>query len=209
MQENWTFIAHKERLHTTDEAGRLHYGANQIWYPALWQQKAGCGPTVAATLFTYLAQTRAPCKALCTHPTYTQQGFLALMQEVWGYVTPGMMGSTIEIFLEGALRYAKDRGVTLTPEVLDIPAERKKRPDEKALAAFFKKAFEADLPIAFQNYSNGALKNLDPWHWVTLVGFMPATLHAHMYDQSKQSVIDTALYLETASKAGKFVILWP
>lgn len=34
---------------------------------------------------------------------------------------------------------------------------------------FSKKALDKNLPPAFLNFSNGALDNLDSWHWVSLM----------------------------------------
>ena len=45
-------------LFTVTQDGQSWVGADQAWYPDAWQQKAGCGPTSAAMLVTYLAQAR-------------------------------------------------------------------------------------------------------------------------------------------------------
>lgn len=208
QREGRVGIARPQALHISDGA-RRHYGGNQIWYKSFWQRQAGCGPTVAATLCAYLAKTRPACAPLCAYESASKAGFLHLMQDLWEYVTPDMGGSTVEIFTSGLQRYADSKGIALACEVLDIPKQKQSRPPREEVAALFRKAFEADLPIAFQNYSNGALQNLDAWHWVTLIAFDPDTLMAEMYDQSRCDEINIPLYLETASNAGKFVIAWP
>lgn len=205
----WISIAHPEYLRITDEYGRAHYGGNQAWYRAFWQRQAGCGPTVAATLCAYLAKTRPACALLCGHDSSRKAGFLALMSDLWEYVTPGMGGSSVEIFTEGITRYAASKSIALTCEVLDIPKEKENRPSKERVATFFHKAFAEDLPIAFQNYSNGELKNLESWHWVTLVAYEEGTFFAEMYDQSRRDTLDIPLYLATAARAGKFVIARP
>ncbi|MDL2258277.1 hypothetical protein LJC42_03845 [Eubacteriales bacterium OttesenSCG-928-K08] len=197
-----------EYLHLSD-GKRIHYGGNQIWYKSLWQRKAGCGPTVAATVCAYLAKSRPECASLCEHNSSTKEGFLLLMQDLWRYVTPGMGGSSVEIFTDGITRYARSKGVELVCDVLDIPKQKELRPSAANVLEFFRKAFEADLPIAFQNYSNGALTNLEAWHWVTLLSFKQDTFFAQMYDQSIRDFIDIPLYLSTATNAGKFVVTRP
>ena len=37
-------------------SGQTSWGANQEWYGDLWQRKAGCGPTAAASLIFYQMQ---------------------------------------------------------------------------------------------------------------------------------------------------------
>lgn len=203
-----TGIKHPEYLHILD-GGMVHYGGNQIWYHSFWKRQAGCGPTVAATLCAYLAKSRPSCAALCEYDAGTKRGFLALMQDMWSYVTPNMRGSSVEIFAEGVARYAEMKGVDIACTVLDIPREKAKRPPADRVAAFFQEAFSEDLPIAFQNYSNGELKNLEAWHWVTLVSCDPATLRTEMYDQSRRDILDIQLYLKTATNEGKFVTIRP
>lgn len=201
-------ITRPDYLHVF-EGTRKHYGGNQIWYRTFWQRQAGCGPTVAATLCAYLAKTRPACGPLCPYDSAEKAGFLRLMQDLWRYVTPGVSGSTVEIFTSGITRYADSKGVMLRCDVLDIPKEKQARPKEERVAAFFQDAFLADLPVAFQNYSNGALANLDSWHWVTLVAFEKGSLRAEMYDQSRSTWLDIPLYLKTATNAGKFVVARP
>ena len=60
------------------------FGCNQEWYGTDWQRRAGCGPTVAATLFYYLFRPGNLC--------FSQQEWLARMEEVWNYVTPTERG---------------------------------------------------------------------------------------------------------------------
>ncbi len=37
-------------------SGQVSWGANQLWYGDLWQRKAGCGPSTAASLIFYQKQ---------------------------------------------------------------------------------------------------------------------------------------------------------
>lgn len=191
------------------QSGQLYYGANQSWYPLLWQRQAGCGPTVAATLFWYLAQTRADCAPLCAYDGASKSGFLQLMEDVWQEVTPGMGGTTIALFQQGILRYAKKRGVPLAVRVMDIPARAAQRPSIARVLDFLQEAFYRDIPVAFQNYSNGALTNLEAWHWVTLLSVDAQRGMALMYDQGIRCEIDIRLWLETATRSGKFVTVEP
>ncbi|MDR1619600.1 MAG: hypothetical protein LBS18_02895 [Clostridiales bacterium] len=205
MQNGVFSIRQPALLHITDKNDTPYFAANQSWYAALWRRQAGCGPTVASTLLWYLAQTKPGCRGLCPYNGATKSGFLRLMNDVWEYVTPDMHGSSIEIFCDGITRYMRQHGVPPEIEVLNIPKEMALRPSMAELAAFIMRAFERDLPVAFQNYSNGALKNLDSWHWVTLVALRRDTWLATMYDQGRSIDIDLRLWLVTATREGKFV----
>lgn len=212
MQKDVCSIQMPELL-TIRQSGRvashLYYGANQSWYPSLWQRQAGCGPTVAATLFWYLAQTRAACAPLCAHDGTDKNGFLQLMQDVWQEVTPSPAGTTISLFKNGVQRYGYKRGVPLFVRVMNIPALLAVRQPAEAMLDFLQDAFRRDIPVAFQNYSNGALKNLEAWHWVTLVAVHKQSGMALMYDQGSQCEIDIQLWRDTAVRSGKLVTIEP
>lgn len=188
--------------------GHLRMGANQEWYPQLWQRQAGCGPTNCAHLLWYLSQTRPGCRALVEYDCREAEDFLRLMEEVWHYVTPGKMGvNSTAIFTGGALRYARERGVTLQPRVLEIPALPFARPKAEVLAEYLCAALSDDLPVAFLNLANGALGNLDSWHWVTLVACDPAKLTVTMYNQGNSSELNLGLWLRSTTLGGGLVTL--
>ena len=43
-------LSQPERFTITGPQGETYRGGNQEWYRDLWQRRAGCGPTTAATL---------------------------------------------------------------------------------------------------------------------------------------------------------------
>jgi hypothetical protein len=206
MPEQFALLS-PQLLHLTDSAGRLYYGARQTWYEDPWQKKAGCGPTAAAHLAWYLAHTRPGCRQLVAEERGGQAGFLALMQAMWLYVTPGMMGvNSTDLFTEGFKRYAQSRGAAISARVLPVPPLAQ-RPSAEHLASFLKEALGDDFPVAFLNLSNGQLQNLDNWHWVTLVAFEPATFAATMYDDGRQGTLDMRLWLKTTLLGGGLVAM--
>lgn len=190
--------------------GRLFFGAEQEWYRELWQRQAGCGPTTCAHLLWYLAQTRPQCRALVSRDCGAKEGFLALMEEIWHYVTPGKMGvNSTAILRKGALRYGAERGVPLSCRVLEIAAKPFARPGAAQLAEFISAALAGDLPLAFLNLAKGAVANLDSWHWVTLVALDTTTMSATMYDQGEEALINMGLWLKTSALGGGLVALEP
>ena len=41
-------LRHPKDFQLTGPGGEITQGADQAWFPTLWQQRAGCGPTAAA-----------------------------------------------------------------------------------------------------------------------------------------------------------------
>jgi hypothetical protein len=188
----------------------ISYGAHQVWYPNWIQRMAGCGPTAASNLLWYLTATRPQlCGGLFKGNGTTYDGMLSLMEEVWNYVKPGLRGvDKSSMFTDGAVGFGMDHGISLKTRVLEIPSSEKIRPDMKTVLEFLTAAFSDDLPVAFLNLSNGAVRNLDNWHWVTLVSVDEA-LQAEMYDQGLRQNINLQLWLATTAGGGALVTLEP
>lgn len=156
-------------------AGAPCRGLDPEWYRDPWQRRAGCGPTTAATLMAYLARTHPALAPLAPQTLSTARDILPYMEAVWQRVTPTSMGlHTLDLFIHGSQTFGEDQGIQLHYRSLPIPGTKKgARPSLAQCAAFIRKALEADCPVAFLNYSSGALSNLDSWHWVTLIALSP------------------------------------
>lgn len=202
-----TEIKHPQLLQIQD-GDSVSFGAWQEWYPGWWQRLSGCGPTAASTILWYLAAARpAEYGALFRGQGTRRADMQQMMECIWNYVTPGLKGvNKASIFTDGVKRYAKEQGVALTAQVLAVPENEVKRPNPQTVYQFLSDAFTRDLPVAFLNLSNGAVRNLDSWHWVTLVS-TDEKLQAQMYDQSRRQLIDLALWLETTAGGGAFVVI--
>jgi hypothetical protein len=151
------------------EGGRLRprrYGCDQNWYGTEWQRRAGCGPATASNILLYMSGGRA---AGDSGRAPRRENFIALMEDVWAYVTPTDRGiPTTELFYEPFLRYAAERGVEVVRYgVLDMFDEPRAKLAEAV--SFIGAALAADLPVAFLNLCSGGEENLDRWHWVTVV----------------------------------------
>jgi len=200
-------IAQPQLLHIKGN-GTLSYGATQLWYSVFWRRRAGCGPTCASNLLWYLAAT-CPEKYRCLYDgdCRNRHEMIFLMNKVWHYVTPGMRGlNKSSMFTDGVTLFGKDRGVNISCRVLEVSADSSLRPSQDQVLEFLTAAFEDDLPVAFLNLSNGQVKNLDNWHWVTLVS-TDENLQAEMYDDSGCELVDVALWLETTTGGGAFVAI--
>lgn len=190
------------------EGEHVYHGGSQEWYAEHWQRQAGCGPTNCANILWYLAQTKPGAGALCPYSAGQKSEFLRLMQDVWGFVTPGHMGlNTTELFVNGAKRYGEERGVALAAQALEIPPLQLGARNYDETAAFVEAALQKSLPVAFLNLSNGTLENLDSWHWVTLVALQGD--RAMMLDQGEANWIELRQWVSTSIMGGGFAVLEP
>ena len=87
-------IAHPAWMDITGPDGAVTHGADQDWFPDLWQQRAGCGPTAAAVILSYLARTRPELAPLYPEGAMDRASFTGLMCRVWEHVTPVSTVST-------------------------------------------------------------------------------------------------------------------
>ncbi len=192
---------------TADEGGATYFGGDQEWYAQEWQRMAGCGPTAAATLTLYLATAKPGLRALYTGQGNSQSQFAAHMETLYQYVTPGNMGlNKVEMFVDGMAAYAQSRGVRITPHVFDVHGYMHgARPPVDALAAFVRDGLASDSPIAFLNLTKGRVRNIQGWHWITIVGadIDEGCLMATASDEGKQITFDLRLwYLSTRMRGG-------
>ena len=192
------------------DGGRSH-GADQDWYTLPWRRRAGCGPTAASVQMAYLAAQRPSMAALCPLEGREQGTFAAYMDQVWDYVTPGEHGlNRVEMYTGGVARFCRDRGVRLALRALEVPAGGD-RPGFDLCTDFIRAGLASDCPVAFLNFSHGALKNLDSWHWVPLTAMTEgeSVLLCTILDEGEARVIDLALWWETSSLGGALVGLFP
>lgn len=197
-------ILHPEYLTITVPGGGSYQGADQEWFPLAWQRRAGCGPTAAALITAYLAQSVPGWEALYPEGRMDRALFRAHMCRVWAYVTPGPHGlNRPQVFADGLAAYGAGRGVPLHPVVLELPARRSRRPGWEEWSAFVRAALDRDRPVAFLNLCNGRVKELDRWHWVTITALEGPT--ATIVESGRAYPIDLARWLATTTKRGGLV----
>lgn len=197
----------------TDAAGRTLRGADQDWFRDVWQRRAGCGPTAAAMILDYLSAVFPELAALAPAGERTATDFLAYMEALWPYVTPGTRGlDKPENFALGCRSFALSRGAVLDSRILLVPRRGKGgRPDPDQVRTFLIWALDRDSPVAFLNWSNGDLTNLDSWHWVPLIACAGegSSLTAVILDGGEEKTVDLALWLATSLLGGAFVRVFP
>jgi hypothetical protein len=191
-----------------EDTYEIYHGCNQEWYTTFWQRMAGCGPTVATNLIFYLYHAR---RASEFRPnTFTKKYCVKMMEEMWKYVTPSIYGvNTTKMFYEAVLSYTKSKGFHVEYGLLDLPKNKSQRPGLSEILKFLEEALLKDAPVAFLNLCNGAEKNLDSWHWVTIISleYTPNEnqIFIHILDEGQIKKIDLPLWYSTTTKGGGFV----
>ena len=206
-------LTRPDRFTLTAPDGVSCRGADQDWFRDVWQRRAGCGPTAAAMILDYLAAVHPSLAALAPAGARTPADFLAYMEALWAYVTPGTRGlDRPESFILGCRSFALSRGAVLTGERLLISRRGKgPRPALARVRDFLARALDGDSPVAFLNWSNGDLPNLDSWHWVPVIACAGEgrELTAAVLDGGEEKHIDLALWLETTLLGGALVRVCP
>lgn len=206
-------LTRPEYFTLTDGTGQRVRGADQEWFRDVWQRRAGCGPTAAAMILDYLSAVCPELTALAPAGGRTAEDFLTYMEALWTYVTPGTRGlDRPENFALGCRSFALSRGMVLDSRMLLVPRRGKGgRPDLDQLRTFLAWALDRDCPVAFLNWSNGDLPNLDSWHWVPLIACagQGEDLTAAILDGGEEKAVDLALWLRTSFLGGAFVRVFP
>lgn len=196
-----------------EQSSKASFGGDQAWYSTEWNRRAGCGPTTAANTLAYLAFTRLGLRALYGFDTLSRSNFALHMEEVYQFVTPGTMGlNRTEMYTEGVLRFAYSRGIALTPHVFGVTCNMTRdRAPVAALAEFVKAGFAADCPIGFLNLTKGRVKNLQSWHWITIIGAQlnGNSITADASDEGQHRHFDLGLwYISTRLPGGLAYFTW-
>lgn len=175
-------IKNTDRFSIKDQLSqKIYYGSNQEWYKKRWQRMAGCGPSAVANVIHYVNWSGLKDEE---KKSVTRESYLSLMSEVWDYVTPSFGGiSSTNMLCGGVDRYVKEKKLNITTESLDIPKNKKLRPDSQQVISFISNALEQDSPVAFLNLEHGTVYELESWHWVTIIAL-------EYYEEYQSAVID-------------------
>ena len=200
-------IMQPDRLKMFDTADKVMYGCDQEWYPTPWQRMSGCGPSVASNVLLYLQRAgriRFPIEV------HDKTDFITLMEHVWKYVTPTSQGLyLLSHFCQGMTAIFESIQSAIQCETLDIPWKGKSRPDFSTVMDFIRTGISQDAPIAFLNLSNGSLKNLDGWHWVTVIALdhdeKNETTYLDLFDNGKSVRINLTEWYTTTVLGGGFI----
>jgi hypothetical protein len=180
-----------------------YYGCDQEWYPTEWQRLSGCGPSVACTIMSYLNAERPS----AGKGFKSRKECLSLMEEIWEYVTPTREGiPTTKMFCDAVLAFVKSKGIEVEHGMCDVPEDQSLRPSLEDVLGFLEAALSRNAPVAFLNRCNGDVRNLERWHWVTIVSLERAGVgvSANILDEGRVKKIDLALWYKTTRLGGGF-----
>lgn len=183
------------------------YGSNQEWYLMENQRRCGCGPATVTNIIYYIRSRHFESN---WNSGLTKEKCLELMNEIWGFVTPGPRGIPSTAMLgEGIRKYLQEHKLDISLGYLDIPEDEQLRPDLGTVVAFLHKALENDTPIAFLNLDNGKVGQLDAYHWVTAISLEYSLDENRAYldiiDYGNEKKIDLLCWLTTTKAGGGFV----
>jgi len=200
-------ISHPELLTIADEGpGRSFFGGAQEWYSTEWSRRAGCGPTCASNILAYLSLTRPALLPLYGYESMGRADFSRHMEDVYPHLTPGSAGlNRVELFSDGVAAYAMERGILLEPHALTLPGRMARgRPAISRLAEFIEAGLTSDCPVGFLNLHRGREKNLQSWHWVTIVAaeLEDDRLLVTVSDEGRQLQLDLRLWYQTTPMRG-------
>ena len=193
-----------------DGAGKTTFGPDQEWFPDEFPRISGCGPTSGALITAYLARTRPDrFGALYPELSFARPDFVRHMQTMFQYLRPGPMGlNSLAMYRDGMASYCADRGVALTPLLFQVNGvDYGRRGDGEALRAFLRDALAEDHPVAFLALSRGAERNLQNWHWITIVEaeFRDDALIATASDEGIARSFDLLKWYRTTRLSGGLI----
>ena len=175
----------------------VYYGFSQEWYKDIWQQKAGCGATVASSIINYYNQMK-------NFKEVKISDALKIMEELWFYLLPTEHGlNSIKLFYDGIKNYYNNREVTI--DYINVDIEDK--PSLDKIIDFIEKELLEDRPIAFLNLCNGEENNLDKWHWVVVVEIFEESgeYFLNIIDDKELMKINLSLWYRTMTNDGGFI----
>lgn len=187
---------------------KVCYGYHQECYSTEWQRLSGCGPAAATNIIAYLSQTRIT--LVVGHSFSNKQNCLPAMEEVWEYVTPTTAGiPTTKMFYDDVISYALAKGLNIEYYCCDIPEDKANRPKLDKIIKFINESLLKNAPIAFLNLCNGQVKNIEPWHWVTIISLEyeddETSVFVSVLDEGQIKRIDLKLWYNTTTLGGGFV----
>ena len=112
-----------------------------------------------------------------------------------------------EGFIYGITELADEYSLPFSTLLLRVPIGRSKRPDYNHIAGFIKSSLQSDIPVAFLILSKGNAKELDTWHWVTIIGLDEAGKSVEVLDNGVVVWANLETWLNTSIMGGSFVRL--
>ena len=102
-----------------------------------------------------------------------------------------------------------NEGRNVKYDFCNLPKDTSCRPKLSKVIDFLEGALVNDAPIAFLNLCNGEEKNLQRWHWVTIISLEYSedrkSVFIKILDEELIKKIDLTLWYNTTTLGGGFV----
>lgn len=187
--------------------GKIYFGGKADWFSAPPQRPLREGAVVAAEILSYLAATRDNLWDL--YPPgqrRTQAEFEGLAEKVQNFISPYERGQVcLSGFVDGLTAYTDHAGHRLVFNVLDIPADRSKRPSADRCEGFIDDAMNRDSPVAFLTRSHGSREGEVVYHWSLIVRRSGSKVL--LADNGTQTSMDFRLWHDTTTLGGGLVFV--
>lgn len=188
--------------------GKISHGYDQEWYQDEWQRLAGCGPTTATTLLSYVGIRDG---RIDKTTISDKEDALERMNEVWNYVKPRFGGGVYKTqWMESGLRrYVEDYHLDYDVHMLNVSPFAPCRPGEEDAATFIRKAMKEDVPVAFLNRHKGHELALWTWHWVPIIGIFETEreVRCQILDEGERRDFSLTNWLKDTILGGGFAYI--
>lgn len=178
-------------------------GYDQTWYGQERQRRAGCGPTTASVIASYLDMKEKEI------PTPACTDALQRMDEMWKYVTPRLGGLyRTDWFRDGIMEYFRAKHLEGKAEMFTVHPLSFLRPDPKKAAEFISGGIREDCPVAFLNRGKGEECFLYTWHWVPLTAIETSgddDWTCSVWDEGKEGTFSLRQWIRHSGLGGGFV----
>ena len=148
----------------------IYYGGFQKWLytekvkSKFWSNRS-CGITGAANTIVHMSMYKPRLSLLYPYSSLSKENFIRLMNEVYHYIKPTVIGiPTIRKMERGLKAFAKSKEIILESRSLKVSR------DTEASIKFIKQGLKMNSPILMVTW-NSKTPNLK-YHWVTITGYM-------------------------------------
>ena len=203
-----------------DDRGVRTVGCDQLWYPKEGHIPQGaCGAAVASNLLSYLLRSRPEMytqaekagltglSAPLMNTANTRKGFLKFMIRVYPFLHPRAGGLMSDAFIDSIEEFGREYGLPVGAERLKVPVMHSKRPSPEQAADFIRTSFEEDSPVAVLSLSAGRERELENWHWVTMIEYDEESHLAKIVNNCNVFHADLVSWFESSIMGGSLVRL--
>ncbi len=174
-----------------------------------WCSRIHSGASVAASMTTYLVNSRPDYYPL--YPSMSMQRYTTteLMEEYWTAMNPGKRGVlTLFPFRYALEQRAQEAEMEIPLRELDIPSVKLAKPSLGQCIGFIRAGIEADCPVAMLNLHSGKVPRLHHPRWIMITGITlngEGPVECTYLDKTRERTLDFRLWYDTTWRGGGLV----